>query len=107
MGRVFLPLDWLVEHGISHVDLRSEDAGDATRRCLARLAERSRIAWATASRELAQMADANLRGLRVLGALHAALLDRIARRGFAVGKRRADLGPLDHLWTAWRSARQH
>ena len=107
MGRVFLPLDWLGEHGISHVELRSEDGGDGARRCLARLAERSRSAWAMASGELAQMADGNLRGLRVLGALHAALLERIAQRGFAVGRRRIDLGPLDSLWTAWRSARQH
>ena len=45
MGRVFLPLDWLGEHGISHVELRSEDGGDGARRCLARLAERSRSAW--------------------------------------------------------------
>lgn len=107
MGRVFLPLEWLGEHGISHVELRSEDGGDGARRCLARLAERSRIAWAAASGELAQMADGNLRGLRVLGALHAALLECIARRGFAVGRRRIDLGPFDSLWTAWHSARQH
>lgn len=107
MGRVFLPLDWLGEHGISHVELRSEDGGDGARHCLARLAERSRSAWAMACAELAQMVDGNLRGLRVLGALHAALLDRIGRQGFAVGRHRIDLGPLDSLWTAWRSARQH
>ena len=107
MGRVFVPLDWLAEHGISHVELRSEDGGDGARRCLARLAEHSRIAWATASAELAQLANGNLRGLRILGALHAALLERIARRGFAVGRRRIELGPVDSLWTAWRSARQH
>jgi phytoene synthase len=107
MGRIFLPLDWLAEHGISHVELRAEDGGDAAGRCLARLAERSRIAWATASAELAQEADGTLRGLRVLGALHAALLERIVRRGLAVGRRRIELGPLQSLWTAWRSARQH
>lgn len=107
MGRVFLPLDWLGEHGISHVELRSEDGGDGTRRCLARLAERSRIAWTAASGELSQMADGNLRGLRVLGALHAALLEHIARQEYSVGRRRIGLGPLDSLWTAWRSARQH
>ena len=107
MGRVFLPVEWLAEHGISHVELRSEDGGDGARRCLARLADRSRSAWATASGELSQRTAGNLRGLRVLGALHAALLERIARQGFPVGRRRMDLGPLDSLWTAWRSARQH
>lgn len=107
VGRVFVPLDWLAEHGISHVELRSEDGGDGARRCLARLAEHARIAWATASAELAQSADENLRGLRVLGALHAALLERLASRRFAVGRRRIELGPLESLWTAWRSARQH
>jgi phytoene synthase len=107
MGRVFMPLEWLAEYGISHVDLRSEDGGDGARRCLARLAGLSRSAWATASGELTQLANGNLRGLRVLGALHAALLERIARREFAVGRRRIDLGPLDSLWTAWRAARQH
>jgi 15-cis-phytoene synthase len=106
-GRVFVPLDWLAENGISHVELRSEDGGDGARRCLARLAERARNDWATASAELAQMTDGNLRGLRVLGALHAALLERIARRGFAVGRHQIEIGPLESLWTAWRSARQH
>jgi hypothetical protein len=48
-----------------------------------------------------------LRGLRVLGALHAALLDRIRRAGFAVGLRRITLAPVATLWTAWRAARQH
>jgi phytoene synthase len=107
MGRVFLPLDWLEEHGITHVELRSEDGGDGTRRCLARLAERARSEWSSASDELALAAAPELRGLRVLGALHATLLERIASTGFAVGRRQITLGALDGLWTAWRAARQH
>lgn len=107
MGRVFLPLDWLEEHGITHVELRSGDGGGGTRSCLARLAERSRSEWSSASGELARMAAPEMRGLSVLGALHAALLDRIASAGFAVGHRRISLGALDGLWTAWRAARQH
>jgi len=106
-GRVYLPLDWLGEHGISHVELRSANGGEGTRRCLARLAERSRSAWSSAAAELGLIAAPELRGLRVLGALHAALLDRIAGSGFEVGRRRIDLGPLDSLWTAWHAARQH
>ena len=41
------------------------------------------------------------------GVLPNALLERIARRGFAVGRRPIEIGPLESLWTAWRSARQH
>ena len=107
MGRVYLPLNWLGEHGISHVELRSEDGGEGARRCLARLADRSRRAWSSALGELERTAVPELRGLRVLGALHAALLDRIVRSGFAVGRSRIALGPIDSLWTAWRAARQH
>lgn len=106
-GRVFLPLDWLEEHGITHVELRSEDGGGRAQKCLARLAERSRSEWSSASSELARAAAPELRGLRVLGALHAALLERIVSAGFAVGRRRIVLGALDSLWTAWRAARQH
>jgi phytoene synthase len=106
-GRVYLPLDWLGEHGISHVDLRSEDGGEGARRCLAQLAERSRSAWSSASTELGRIAVPELRGLRVLGALHAALLDRIERSGYAFGRRQTTLGALASLWTAWRAARQH
>jgi phytoene synthase len=106
-GRVFLPLDWLGEHGITHVELRSEDGGGRAQECLARLAERSRSEWSSASGELARAATPELRGLRVLGALHAALLERIASEDFAVGRRRIALGPVDSLWTAWRAARQH
>jgi phytoene synthase len=107
MGRIFLPLDWLEEHGITHVELRSGGGAGGARSCLARLAERSRNEWSSASGELARMAAPELRGLRVMGAMHAALLARIASEGFAVGNRRISLGALDGLWTAWRAARQH
>ena len=107
VGRVFLPLEWLGEYGITHVELRSEDGGGKAQKCLARLAERSRSEWSSAAGELARAATPELRSLRVLGALHAALLERIASEGFAVGRRRIALGALDSLWTAWRAARQH
>lgn len=106
-GRVYLPLDWLGENGVSHVELRSEDGGAGARRCLALLAAQARNAWSTASGDFGRTANPELRGLYVLGALHLALLDRIESGGFAVGIRRIALGPLEGLWTAWRTARQH
>ena len=105
-GRIYLPLDWLDEHGISHVELRSGDGGEGTRRCLERLAVRARNAWTTAANDLGPAAAPELRGLRVMGALHSALLERIERSGYAVGRCRIVLGPIDSLWTAWRAARQ-
>jgi phytoene synthase len=106
-GRIHLPLSWLAEHQLSHVELRAEDAGDGARRCLQRLADRSRRQVATALSGLDEAAAADLRGLRVLVGLHAALLDRIERERFRVGGHRIALGPAASLWTAWRIARQH
>ncbi len=106
-GRIHLPLSWLAEHSLSHVKLRAEDAGDGARRCLQRLAEQSRRQVATALSGLDQAALAELRGMRVLVKLHAALLERIERERFRVGSRRIAIGPVTSLWTAWRAARQH
>ncbi len=106
-GRIHLPLAWLSDQGISHVELRAVDGGEGTRRCLERLAARSRHHWQAAMAEFAQAALPELRGLRVFGALHGVLLDRIESRRFAVGRKRMSIGPSESLWTAWRAARQH
>ncbi|MEX1993448.1 MAG: squalene/phytoene synthase family protein [Steroidobacteraceae bacterium] len=106
-GCIYLPLDWLGENGISHVELRDADVRVGTRRCLERLAARSAAQWKQAMTQLDAVDLPELRGLRVLGALHDALLARIEHEGFAVGRRRITLAPLAGLWTAWRVARQH
>lgn len=106
-GRIRLPLEWLAEHALTHVDLRGVDAGPAARACLRRLAARARRQAADADARLDQAAAPELRGLRVLLHLHVALLDHIERKDFAIGSRRISTGPLSRLWTAWRAARQH
>lgn len=106
-GRIQLPLAWLAEQGISHVDLQSADPPAGARRCLERLAGRARTNWHAAQARLDDLRREELRGLRVFGELHAALLARIAHASFAVGRRRIALGPAASLWTAWRAARQH
>lgn len=106
-GRIHLPLDWLHREGITYVELRAAATGPGARRCLERLAARARDDWVAACAALDSLACEELRGLGVLGSLHAALLERIARARFAVGARRMALGPLASGWTAWRAARQH
>jgi len=106
-GRVHLPLDWLTEAGVTPLELRSADAGPGARRCLERFAHCARDRWQQARRGINRAGAPTLRGLRVHGELHLALLRRIERERFAVGTHRIVLGPAASLWTAWRAARQH
>lgn len=106
-GRIYLPLAWLDEVGISHVELRAADTCAGAQQCLERLASRATRQWQQAMNEFDKADRPELRGLRVLGALHASLLDRIAHDRFAVGQRRIAQAPLAGLWTAWRAARHH
>lgn len=76
------------------------------RSAVLRLTALARARWASAVTALADAGYQNLRGLRALGELHMALLDRTERAGFRPGQRR-DLPAMQSLWTAWRAARQH
>lgn len=71
------------------------------------LAARSRDQWRRAQAAIAGGDFAALRGQRVYGALHIALLDHIERGQFHDGGSPAELGSVKCLWTAWRTARQH
>jgi len=71
-----------------------------------RLAAQTRSRWARASAALNASRLASLRGLRVLGELHLALLGRLETTGFPPGAR-PELTAMQSLWTAWRAARQH
>ncbi len=102
-GRVYVPLDWLAAEGVDPAALREAEAPPGVARCLQRLASEARQHWAAES-AAAPGAD-SLRGLRVLAALHLALIDRLEQAGFAVGLQRLEPGPLRSLWTAWRAAR--
>lgn len=71
-----------------------------------RLATQTRTRWARACAALSDSRLASLRGLRVLGELHLALLGRLEKTGFRPGTR-PELPAMQSLWTAWRAARQH
>ena len=106
-GRIYLPLDWLDAESIDPDELRAENASPGVRRCLERLAARSRQRGRLAREAMSPDNSTQLRAQVVLLGLHLALLDLIERDNFEVGRQRLALGPLQSLWTAWRIARQH
>jgi 15-cis-phytoene synthase len=101
-GRVYLPQDQLTRHNVTLEDLQSREVVPRLKSALReyREAVREELRAALAS------VTAPLRPLRVLGALHLRLLDRIAARDFDVATSRIDLGPIEKPWTAWRAARR-
>lgn len=106
-GRIYLPLAWLESEGIHHGELRLKDTSAGVRRCLARLAARAREQSRQACEAMTAGGPAELRSQMVFLGLHLALLDRIEREQFTVGRQRFELSPMRSLWTAWRLARQH
>ena len=76
------------------------------RQAVVRLAAQSRARWGRAVELFNGAGLEALRGLRVLGELHLAFLDRLERAAYRPGLRH-DLPAMQSLWTAWRAARQH
>ena len=100
-GRLYLTLDEMDAHGLVLEDLRGRNLAVKVREALK--------AWCSRIRkdlESPVRADARLRPLHVLAALHARLLDRIDARNYDVAAERIELGPLAKPWTAWRAARR-
>ncbi len=108
-GRIYLPLDLLERHDIHYERLRTRDMDASVRALLETFAAGAREALhrasATTPEVPAEQAGA-LRAVRVLGALHERLLDRIAARRYDVASQRIELGPIEKPWLAWRAARR-
>lgn len=100
-GRLYLPLDQMDAHGLTHADLRAK--------LDARSQEILRSLAADARNDLCARAPgptaSRLRPVHVLAALHCRLLDRIAARNYDVAGQRIELGPIEKPWVAWRAAR--
>lgn len=88
-------------------DWRHAAADEHRRAAMLRLAARSRASWEKATRCMRGPQHEALRGLRVLGQLHMAILDRMQSDNYRVPVRGDGLPALQCLWTAWRAARQH
>ena len=105
-GRVFVPWAWVDEAGLGLDELRGDTHDDRTRSLFGRLAALGRrLQHESRGAASAQLPD-GWRTLHVLAELHLAVLARIERAGFAVGREPVELPPLSRLFIAWRAARR-
>jgi phytoene synthase len=102
-GNVYLPLDLLDEHELTHEHLRAREVDPRLREVLRTVRD-----FAAAELDLPPRGPQteHLRPVYVLAALHRKLLDHIAARNYDVATERIELGPLQKPWTAWRAARR-
>jgi len=104
-GRVYAPREPLEGAGVAPSELHDLAPTPAAERFLAAWSMRVRDELAALPAVLADPTERSRQrhGL-VLGALHGRLLARLARSRTAAPSTRAELRPLDRLWTAWRTA---
>jgi len=105
-GRLYLPLDLLERHGVTHEDLRAKTLSAPARSVLGDLTQSLRTQFDATFASVPAGLRAYFRPLYVLAGLHDALLARVARLDFQVGAERVELGPIRKPWAAWRAARK-
>ena len=106
MGRVYLPQQDLIRHGLSRQQFLSGRAGleeqPAFRALMAEQAARARDAYREAFAALPEVDRNRQRPGLIMAAIYVALLDEIERSGYAVLNQRIALTPLRKFWLACR-----
>ena len=102
-GRIYLPLQQLAEAKVQHAELSADEITPALRALIATEAQRSLSEYRQRSGELTRSERAQLRAVLVFAALHAKLLERLARGEYS-GKPALELGGFQRTWIAWRTA---
>ena len=107
MGRVYLPQQDLIRHGLSRQQFLSGRAGleeqPAFRALMAEQAARARDAYREAFAALPEVDRNRQRPGLIMAAIYVALLDEIERSGYAVLNQRIALTPLRKFWLACRT----
>ena len=107
MGRVYLPQQDLIRHGLSRQQFLSGRAGleeqPAFRALMAEQAARARDAYREAFAALPEVDRNRQRPGLIMAAIYASLLDEIARSGYPVINQRIALTPLRKFWLACRT----
>lgn len=102
-GRIYLPLDDMVRHGVGVSDVLAGRYVEGFEPLMRFEAQRARTAFA---RALASLPAADYRAQRpgiIMGAIYSSLLEELARDGFRVLHQRVALTPIRKLGIAWRT----
>jgi 15-cis-phytoene synthase len=104
-GRLFLPLVTLDELSIEYEALQKNEWPEVFVQLLKSRSAQQLTAYHALQHSLSSTDREALRPLLVLGDLHVRLLQAIASDPVTHTQQRLELGPIQKLWTAWRSAR--
>ena len=105
-GRIYLPLDELLEYRVNPHDLLSGEINDALPPLLRFQAERADSYY---QRALGQLPDQDRYAQRsglIMTAIYQTLLSEIQADGYQVMQHRIRLTPVRKLWIAWTTARR-
>jgi phytoene synthase len=105
-GRIYLPLDELLEYRVNPHDLLSGEINDALTPLLHFQAERADSYY---QRALGQLPDQDRYAQRsglIMTAIYQTLLSEIQADGYRVMQHRIRLTPVRKLWIAWTTARR-
>ncbi len=105
-GRIYLPLDELLEHRINPHDLLKGEAGDTLPALLSQQAERANDYYDRALGFLPEQDRYTQRSGLIMAAIYRTLLSEIQADGYQVMQHRIRLTPIRKLWIAWTTARR-
>ncbi len=105
-GRIYLPLDELLEYRINPHDLLSGKVSGSLQELLELQAQRARRYYRRAISHLPPEDRYAQRSGLIMAAIYQTLLDEIEADGFRVMQHRVVLTPLRKLWIAWNTARK-
>lgn len=103
-GRLYLPAEWLTEAGVPHDPALAVASPHLPAVCR-RVHAEARRRFQLAHEAMDQCDERAMRPARLMGATYAAILDRIARRGWTELDRPAKLPKWQKLWIAARFLR--
>ena len=105
-GRIYLPLDELLEYRVNPHDLLKGTITEGMRELFHFQAQRAREYYARAFDHLHPQDRYPQRSGVIMAAIYQALLDEIEADGYRVMEQRTSLTPLRKLWIAWTTARR-
>ncbi|HHJ17399.1 MAG TPA: squalene synthase HpnD [Gammaproteobacteria bacterium] len=105
-GRIYLPLDELLEYRINPHNLLQGNLTDELHDLLAFQAQRARQYYQRALSQLPVQDRYAQRSGVIMAAIYQTLLDEMEADGFRVMQQRVRLTPIRKLWIAWKTARR-